>query len=179
MRKPELHSTRGFTLVELLVGFGISAFILAGIISTFLYLGRSGVSLGQYNDMESQARTTYQLFGEDCRMATDADWTDVDTLNLVVDSQTVTYRFDPDTGEFTRTEAGQTLVIASEISAFSFKAFDINTQALDIAAAPTAAGDPAKMIQVDLDLSRQEVTTTRSSQRLISARFVLRNKKVS
>ncbi len=162
-----------------MVSSAVSVFVLAGVISTFLFLSRSGVGLGQYNEMETQARRTYQLFGEDCRTATNAAWTDANTLNLTVSGVTVTYHFDTATNQFVRIANGESTVIADEISAFAFKAFDINTQALDVAAAPTAIGGPAKMIQVDLDLSRQEVTTTLTTQRLISARFVLRNKKVS
>ncbi len=180
MRKPkQLTSTAGFTLTELLVASGVSVFVFAGIISTFLFLSRTGVGLGQYNEMEAQARTTYQLFGEDCRTATDADWTDASTLVLTVAGQPITYQFDTSSREFIRSAAGTSRVIADEITAFSFQAFDINTNALDVATTPTAVGGPAKMIQVTLDLSRQEVTTTRATQRLISARFVLRNKKVS
>ncbi|WP_221030620.1 PilW family protein [Actomonas aquatica] len=172
-------SVAGFTLVELMVSSAASVFVLAGIISTFLFLSRSGVGLGQYNEMETQARATYQVFGEDCRTATDASWSDATTLVLTVDGDAIVYEFDASGGSFIRTANGNSQVIADEISAFSFKAFDINTNALDVASAPSTAGGPAKMIQVDLDLSRQEVTTVRSTQRLISARFVLRNKKVS
>ncbi|MCF3649968.1 PulJ/GspJ family protein [Synoicihabitans lomoniglobus] len=179
MLKTKPKSRRGFSLAELMVAVTISAFVLAGVMSTYLYLGRGGVSLSQYNDMEAQARMTFQIFGQDCREATDADWTNTKTLELVVNGSTVTYTFNADGATFTRSVNGTTEVLADEITDFTFKAFDINTTELDVEAAPTVVGDAAKMIQVDLDLTRKANTNVDSTQRLISARFVLRNKRVS
>ena len=47
---------RAFTLVEVMISATLAAFILAGTLSTFLFLGRSGANIRNYSDMESQAR---------------------------------------------------------------------------------------------------------------------------
>lgn len=157
----------------------ISVFVLAGIISTFLYLGRSGVSLSQYSEMEAQARVTFQTFGSDCRKTTTAAWTNANTLQLTVDGATVTYSYDSTAKTFTRTSGGSSHVLAEQVDSFAFKAFDININEIDVATSPGSAGPPAKMIQVDLDLSRQQNTTSHATDRVVSARYVLRNKKVA
>lgn len=162
-----------------MVAVTISTFVLGGILSTFLYLARTGISLNQYNDMESQARSTFLTFGQDCRQASTATWLNSRTLQLTVNGATVTYTYTPASATFTRAQAGNSRVLASQITGFTFKAFDINSSELDVDHAPASAGVMVKMIQVDLDLTRQATTNVDSTQRLISARFVLRNKKVT
>ena len=44
-----------------MIGAALSSFILAGVLSTFLFLGRSGANIQNYNDMESQARSALEL----------------------------------------------------------------------------------------------------------------------
>jgi len=65
---------RAFTLVELMISAALMGFILLGILSTFLFMGRSGANLGNYADMESSARKALELFAEDVRQATTVSW---------------------------------------------------------------------------------------------------------
>jgi len=103
---------RAFTLVELMVSAALMGFILLGILSTFLFMGRSGANLRNYSDMESTARKALELFAQDVRQATAVSWSTaagdqyssagvtsprkvVLTVSAVTGSYQVTYWWDP------------------------------------------------------------------------------------
>ena len=84
----------------MMVGAGLSGFILAGVLSTFLFMGRTGANIRNYSDMESQARRALEQFAQDVRQASAISWTDANTIVLTVDSASVTYAYA--SGSFTR-----------------------------------------------------------------------------
>ncbi|MEO7412341.1 MAG: prepilin-type N-terminal cleavage/methylation domain-containing protein [Opitutaceae bacterium] len=65
----------GFTLVEILVGATLSAFIMVGVFSAYLMLGRMGANIRNYADMEAQGRKALETFGREVRMAYDINQT--------------------------------------------------------------------------------------------------------
>lgn len=160
------------------MGLTLSSLLLLGAVTTYFHLTRSGFRLSNYADIETAARSTLLQFGEDCRAATGANWSDANTLNLATDSGTVTYAFDSGTDSLTRTAAGSADVVARDLNTFSFRAFDINASEINLSANPAAAGGPVKMIQLELGFHANTVDNSNTSQRVASARFVLRNKKV-
>jgi Tfp pilus assembly protein PilW len=78
--------TAGFTLVEIMIGSTISAFILAGILSTFLFMGRSGANVQNYSDMESQARKALEIFAEDSRQAAAITWVSGNQIRFTINT---------------------------------------------------------------------------------------------
>src|SRR5690606_28949793 len=91
---------RGFTLVEVLISAGLSAFILAGVLSTFLFLGRSGANMQSYSDMESEARRGLELFAQDVRQASSITWSSEISITLTVNATSITYSYDSAQGVF-------------------------------------------------------------------------------
>lgn len=177
---PRTRSRRAaFTLIETLVAGGLSGIILAAVLSSFVYLGRAGVGLQHYSDMASQSRVMLQQFGQDVRQATAATWTDADTLVLTVDGTAVTYDYNAGAKNCSRTTGGQPRVLVRGISSIQFRAFDINGQVLNLAANLAAANGATKMIQLEIDMARSSQSLGSATGEVISARFVLRNKKVS
>ncbi|HRI81039.1 MAG TPA: prepilin-type N-terminal cleavage/methylation domain-containing protein, partial [Opitutaceae bacterium] len=85
---------RGFTLVEVLIGATLSSFILAGVLSTFLFLGRSGANMQSYSDMESEARRGLELFAQDVRQASAITWNSETSITLTVNATAITYSYD-------------------------------------------------------------------------------------
>src|SRR5687768_17072713 len=67
--------TSGYTLVEMMIAAGMAAFILAGVLTSFLFLARSGTNIQAYSDMESQGRKALEVFAEDVRQASAITWT--------------------------------------------------------------------------------------------------------
>src|SRR5438309_1691074 len=94
----------GFTLAEVMVASTISVFVMAGVLSSFLMMGRSGANAYNYVGMEEDARKGLERFGEDVRMAKNVTWTSSTDVNLAVmhlndtNTDTVRYYWDTNTG---------------------------------------------------------------------------------
>lgn len=183
-------STRGFTLVEVMIGASLSSFVLAAVLSTFLFMGRSGANVQNYNDMEQQARTALEFFAEDTRQASGVVWNSTSSLTLTVGTNTVDYVYDSTTAKFTRTvKTGgttiwtRTLITGITANTFTFTAYKISdsVNAISLASATdrTAANGTTKQIQLSLECSRKNTTVVAATNSVLSARFILRNKKVT
>jgi prepilin-type N-terminal cleavage/methylation domain-containing protein len=183
-------AARGFTLVELMIGAALSSFILAGVLSTFLFLGRSGANVQNYNDMEAQARRCLEMFAEDVRQASAITWTSSTSITLTVNSASITYAYvlDPTNTtlvmrkRFSRTDAAGTRVLLTGITTFSFKAYTITgTEITDFssAGALSTAGNSTKQLQLSLATARSSQTVVDATNTVLSARFILRNKHVT
>ena len=165
-----------------MIGSTIGAFVLLAMLSTFLFLGRSGANIQNYIDMESQARKSLELFAEDTRQATAISWASSTNVTLTVDGASVVYYYDSAAKSFKRTAAGTTTILISGITTFSFKAYNITgTEITDFstAAALTSAGKATKQLQVSLESSRTSTTVVSATNSVLSARFILRNKRVT
>lgn len=115
--EPFLTRTRGFTLVELLVGATLSAAVMAAVLSSYVYLAKNLVRLSNQQTLETEARRTLAYFARDVQMATGIDTTGVSpkvlptatalTLNLpspgTTASNYVTYSYNSAAGTLTRT----------------------------------------------------------------------------
>ena len=154
----------GFTLVELMIGATLSSFVLLAILTTFLFMGRSGANLRNYSDMESQARRSLEIFAEDARQA-----------SAIYDSST--RLFSRQVG----TATAQVLISGVRAGTFAFKAYNVagSEMVLVSAANLTAASSSTKQIQISLEASRTTTTVTSATNLVLSARYILRNKIVT
>ncbi len=191
-----LARLRAFTLVEVLIGSTLGVIVLAGVLSAFLFLGRAGVAVQNYSDMEAQAREAMETFALDVRMAYDVSWTisggDATAVTVTVeengDEARYTYAYDSGAGTFSRQRtypsAGSVRMLISGIkrnaSVDFFTAYKIDTQRIDFATtSATAANNMTKQIQISLEAERLRTTLGAATNKVVSARFVLRNKKVT
>jgi len=92
----------GFTLVELIVTMLVLSLISGAVFSAFLFFNKSGINLGNYVDMDQQARRALERFAVDARMAdlnpnTALSTTEVTFLGIPIDAvgntYDVTYKF--------------------------------------------------------------------------------------
>lgn len=185
---PKRLGAGGFTLVELMIGSTLGSFILAAVLSTFLFMGRSGANVQNYNDMESQARNALELFAQDTRQASGIVWTDANTVVLTVATLRVTYQYNPTAQRFARQEVviatsvvNSTRVLITGITSFAFSAYNITGANVPIstAAERTAANGTTKQLQISLEAARNSRTVVAATNTVLSARFVLRNKRVT
>jgi len=168
----------GFTLVEVMVGASLATFILAGVMSTFLFLGRTGANVANYTEMESQARRGLEMFAEDVRQAGSITWNSANSVTLVVNSVPVVYEFDSTVSSFIRRDPGNSRTLLSGITTFQFKGYNINGAEVDLTDL-TAAGKITKQLQISLRASRTTRTVTSATNTVLSARFILRNKRIT
>ena len=175
--------SRGFTLVEVMVSATLASFILAGILTVFLFLGRSGANVRNYSDMESQARKALEVFAEDVRQASSITWSSETQFSIVVNAVSITYEYESANGLFTRTAATikRTLISGISSGTFTFRAFNITGTELPLATATNraAASSSTKQLQISLEASRTNTTVVAATNAVLSARFILRNKIVT
>lgn len=171
---------RGFTLVEVMIGATLSSFVLAAVLSTFLFLGRSGANIRNYTDMETQARKALEQFAEDTRQASAVSWTSGTSVTLIVNSTNIAYGYA--SGNFTRTVGGVNTTLLSGITSFSFLAYTINGTPISdfsTALARTTANGATKQLQISLSAARSTQTVATATNIVLSARYVMRNKRVT
>lgn len=181
--------TRGFTLVEVMIGSSISVMVLAGVLTAFLMMGRSGYNASNYCVMEAEARRALEHFSEDARMASNLTWNSGNSITLKVvtaaGTQDVTYAYDSSTTGATArcfyrvlgtaSSAATRFVLVRNVSEFAFRRYKV-VNGVDY----TASNDlETKQIQITLRALRTGSTTVAATNAVLSARVVLRNKPVS
>ena len=191
-RSAPWRARHGFTLTEVIVASTLSTLVLAGVLSAFLLIGRTAYSSSSYSEMEAQVRRALEIFGADARKAADLRWHSHRSVTLYVAASSgtnpITYAYDGDVssdghgtfyrlaGEATSTLPRQVLVrgVADD---FAFERFK-----LEQALIPnnSAANDlETKQLQITLRAGRKGATTVAQTQGAVSARYILRNKRVS
>ncbi len=177
-------AVRGMTLVELMVSSTLAAFILTGVLTMFLFLGRSSANIINYSEMEAEARNGLEYFAQDTRQAADLVWNSADSITLTVGANAITYAFSSTTGTFTRTTGATTVTLIEGINSFTFSGYKVTGEAVDLsdlstASHRTAASTVTKQVQLYVLASRQSTTVTTATNTVLSARYILRNKRVS
>jgi len=182
----------GFTLSEVVIAATLSVFILAGVLSAFLFIGRTSFAASTYSELEAEARRGLDVFAEDVRMAHDIRWNGPQSVTLVIAGgsgpTTVTYAYDSQTDSptyrsFYRVEgnadssASRRELIRNLAPDFSFRRYKLEQPGV---IDNTAASDlETKQLQLTLRAVRSGSTVATTTNSVVSARYVLRNKKVS
>jgi prepilin-type N-terminal cleavage/methylation domain-containing protein len=186
-------SDRGFTIAEVMIAATISSFVLAGVLSAFLMIGRSGFLASSYSEIEAEIRRGLAAFGEDARKAVDIHWNSDQSITLAVATATnattlVTYAYDaategPTAGCFYRkigdaASAQPPLVLIRHVApTFTFQRFKLEQPGVTDNSAHSDL--ETKLLQVTLRASRTHVASVAANQSAISARYILRNKRVA
>jgi hypothetical protein len=178
-----------FTLPEVLIASTLSVVVMAGVLSAFLFFGRTGLAAGHYQEMETELRRSLELFSEDVRMATDIRWGGPWQVTLTVPDhsgalKSVAYVFEPSregasTGTLHRIlEGGSRETLVNDVASdFAFKRYKLEQPGI----VDNTAGNDLETKQLQLNLRTLRVTAggPDSTQAAVSARYILRNKRVS
>jgi Tfp pilus assembly protein PilW len=172
------------SLVELMVSSTLAVIILSAVLSMFLFLGRTSANVINYAEMEAEARRGLEIFAQDTRQASDLIWNSRTSVNLTVNSTEITYSYNASDGSFTRTLAGTTTTLIQGIKSFTYTGYMITGAKVDISDLSTAmkreaASDVTKQIQLYVLASRDTVSVTTATNTVLSARYILRNKRVT
>jgi Tfp pilus assembly protein PilV len=179
---------KGFTLVEVLIAATLSTFVLAGVLSAFVFMGRTGFRSAGYSEMEAEVRRGLEVFAQDTRSATDVRWNTAQSITLTVNGSPVTYAYDTTSGSPTyrafyrvagdaASSAPRRTLVRGVAPDFAFRRYKLEQPGV---ADNTAQNDSeTKLLQVTLRATRTSVAATGASQSAISARYLLRNKRVA
>lgn len=164
----------------------IGSMIMAGVMSTFLMLGRSGTNIVAYTTMDAQTRRALEDFAQDVRMASDVTWNSDTSMtftvpdNYAATTNQVTYAWDntansPTYHYFYRTPkdsdgaAGTKTTYIANITSFVFNRYDrLN--------AATTTDASTKRVQINMTITNRATTVVSATDTTLSASFVLRNK---
>ena len=177
------RSSRGFTLVEVMVASTLGTLVLAGILTTFLMLGRSGANVANYSMMEAESRRGLEELSQDLRMAKEITWNAAESVTLTVpDNYTatgnrVTYAFDSTSKEFyrmpgTASDTNPKTVLVRSAASCTFARFDRQNNA-------TTNPSSIKRLQLTLVVRRKSQTVASASNTIFSASYILRNRLVN
>jgi Tfp pilus assembly protein PilV len=187
-------SAAGFTLTEVIIASTLMVTIMAGVLSTGLFVMKSGYTASSYSEMEAQARQGLEIFGRDVRMAKSITWTSSTKIALTTTNKAGTdfvYVYEYANNAFTRTQTApvalpaQTLITGIAANSFSMTGFKItidpstgNPYQVDTSD-PSQASVDTKQLQLSLSVSRKASTGPSANANVISARYILRNKRVT
>jgi type II secretory pathway pseudopilin PulG len=186
-RRLSRHSRRAFTLVEVMIAAGLSTMILAGVLSTFLMMGRVGANVVNYTDIEAQARTALEQFSREVRMAFDVSSYSDTSVTLKIPDTTanptglaysVTYAYDSANKQLTRDgiQLITDIVAIPGTPVFTYYR-RIRTGYVDgYTTNDVLNATEIKQLEVSFSLQKKNVTVTTASNKVLSARFILRNK---
>ena len=174
-----------FTLAEILMAAGIGSFVLAGVISSFMMLTRSGINIGAYAVMDAEARRALETISQDLRMASALYFNHAESVTLTVpDSYTayankVTYTYDGTSSGATAhclyqrpgdsTSTAPATILMRNVTRLEFRRFD----RLDNL---TTSTTNTKRLEFSLTARTTANTVVAATDHLISASYILRNK---
>lgn len=186
-------AARAFTLTEVMIAATLSGLVLAGVLSAFLMIGRSGFLASGYSELEAQTRRGLETFGNEVRKSCDLHWNSPQSVTLTVatagsSTYLVTYAYDATTGGTTSacfyrvdgddaSVSPRQILIRNVAADFAFQRFKLEQAGVTD---NSAASDlETKQLQITLRATRPGATTVAASQSSLSARYILRNKRVS
>jgi prepilin-type N-terminal cleavage/methylation domain-containing protein len=149
-----MSSSRGFTLVEILISLSLALFVLTGTLTTYLFLGRQLTKLNNQQTLDAESRRVLAQFNQDVRQATAISSPSDTAVTLsqltATGSFTVTYTYTAGTnynGTLVRTTStGTSLTLARNLGSFDFDYFD----SLDAAvASPSSKLSSVRKISLD------------------------------
>lgn len=179
---------KGFTLVEVLIAATLSTFVLAGVLSAFLFLARTGFRSSGYSELEAEVRRGLDTFARDTRNATDVRWHSEQSITLTVNGRPVSYAYDnsaasPTYQSFYRVEGDadsglpRTVLVRGVTTDFAFRRYKLAQPGVNDSSANNDR--ETKLLQLTLRAGRSSVATVGASNSAVSARYMLRNKRVA
>jgi prepilin-type N-terminal cleavage/methylation domain-containing protein len=186
-----LRGRRGFTLVEILISASIGSFILAGVLSAFLMVVKSGVRVSNYSMMETQTRRAFERMGIDVRMANAfvSNYTGsvITSFTLTIPSEDLTSQrevtYGYDTTDATNAKfyyragtpsawTGDAVILVSNVTSLTFLRYNSSDVLIP---ASTTSDSGVKHIQVSISVSRATTGVAAATQVIRSSAFTIRN----
>jgi len=168
-----------------LIAATLSTFVLAGVLSAFLFLARTSFRSSGYSEIEAEMRRGLDTFARDTRNATDIRWNGPQSITLTVNGRPVTYAYDSSAASdtycsfyrLTGDGLPRTVLVRGVTPDFAFQRYKLAQPGVTD---NTANNDrETKLLSLTLRAARTSVATAGASNSAVSARYMLRNKRVA
>ncbi len=166
----------GFTLTELMIVMTLTVILAGSMFAAFGFVMRGSFAIANYGDMTSEGRRGLEIFARDARTALDVRAFSATEVTFERESPAggtydVTYRYNSEDQTFERVEGDDVRVLMNDVRRFVFRRFNLHGQPTD---------KDLETVQVQLELSMvKQVLARETSEKVVSARFVMRNKQVT
>ena len=177
----KLTSTKGrrraaFTMVEMMIGLGIGALMLAALASLTLYTGRSFAAMVNYVDLDKASRATLDLMSQQIRQTSRLK--EGDSKNLVFedyDGKQLEFRYNSTNRTLTRIKQDEgSKVLLRNCDDLTFSIFQRNPIAGTYNVYPTATPATCKLVQLRWTCSRDLIRSKVNTESVQSSKIVIR-----
>ena len=176
-RKGHGSGGSGFTLPEVLIAVVIGAMLMGAVMSSFIFIAKSCVSINDYTDLDLEARSAIERFSREVRAASDISGFSTSGMTLTVRGAgglyTVNYTYVSGDKTFYRAYGtSDQEALLTGVESLTLKRFNLlhNTASNDL---------ETKQIQLDAKTVRSGGIKFRATNNVLSARFIMRNKVAS
>jgi Tfp pilus assembly protein PilW len=178
-RLPSRRNCAGFSIVEMMMVLSIGTFVLAGILSTYVFALKAFQAAANYHEIHQAGRNAVDLFAKDMRAASAITAASAANLTVTVptafsaqgtltSSKSVSWTYSNGALYRYESDTGNTRMLASNVFACTFTLYDKVLNSNVVASI-------AKSAQLDVKL-RKYVIGQSQTEDYLSARYDLRNK---
>lgn len=169
------QSRRGWTLVELMVAMLAGSVILAAVMATTIFVSKSFIAIGNYNDLNRASRIALDTMSRDIRNAEGLVYYSSNYIVLTnQDTTFTTYMWNPNTSVFTRYHGTNATVLLRDCDTLTFHVYQQNpTNDFQFAYASTPA--MARLVDVSWRCARSIIGAIINSESVQTAKIVIRN----
>lgn len=180
--KLQRNECRAFTLMELLVGVGVSSVILTALISFTMYAGKSLAAMTNYVDLEQKSQNALDVMTTDIRATKYLANYSTKVLNGVTITNRLTFR-DADDLDLTfnytnnvlrREKGGQSYVLLTNVDFLTFQVFKRNPVPQSYEQYPTSDATNCKLVSVTWICSRSILGNKLNTESVQTAKIVIR-----
>lgn len=168
----------GFTLVELLVGVGISSVLALALMSLMFYTSRSFAALTNYVDLDAYSKNALDRMTTEIRQTRRLVLGNESRLVFIdSDGKTLIYAYNAKARTLTRTKDGiaDKDPLLRQCDSLKFSMFQRNPKKGTYDQYPTATANTCKLIQVQWTCSRDLIYLNWNTESILSAKIVIRN----
>ena len=171
------RSRRAITLIDLLIASTIATILFAAVGTLAVSTARSFVAMGNYGDLDRASRNALDILSRDVRQSRQLlSYTPKQISLRANDNSTLTYSFNPSTGNFTRQNGGTNKVLLTQCDYLNFSIYQRNPSN-NWGWYPVSSNLIAttKLIDVSWKCSRKILGEKVNTESVQTAKIVLRN----
>lgn len=170
----------GFSLVEVIIALSLGMMVAAAMLSSLIFMLGSSLSVKNYIDMNSETRTALEILGRDLRNTVDVEegfsksefQVQVLQQDDSLEHVTYSYRDNGQNGSLVRTDSNDEKILVHNVDQLDFLYYNLQAEAVQ--------EYPLSVTQVQIQMTTaREERGIDNTDRVISARFILRNKYVT
>ncbi len=166
----------GLTLVETMVGLAAGSLLLAAVATTWMFMARSFVAIGNYTDMDNASRNTLDLMSREIRAASSLVSYATNAITLRnLNNSTFSYEFSPTAKTLSRIQGGNSRVLLEQCDYVRFSISQRNITNGFVFYATTSQPSLTKMVDVSWKCSRKVIGALMNTESVQTAKIVLRN----